>query len=84
MDKMKSLEPVDLAANTVRVGAGVTTEQVIEHCKPHGLTFPIELAANASSQIGGNIATNAGGVHVVRYGMTREWVKSASMRGPSQ
>src|SRR5690606_15314931 len=43
-------------------------------CHGSGLTWPIRFAAEGSSQIGGNLATNAGGVHVVRYGSTRHWV----------
>jgi len=84
LDRMRTLDAVDVAAASVRVDAGVTTEEVIEHCKPHGLTWPIEMASNGSSQIGGNISTNAGGVHVVRYGMTRNWIlgmKVATMDG---
>jgi FAD/FMN-containing dehydrogenase len=49
-------------------------QAVHEHCAPHGLTWPIDLAAKGSCQIGGNLATNAGGVKVLRYGLTRQWV----------
>ncbi|MEO7095154.1 MAG: FAD-binding oxidoreductase, partial [Polyangiales bacterium] len=44
------------------------------HCAPHGLTWPVDFASKGSSQVGGNIATNAGGVKVIRYGLTRNWV----------
>ncbi len=40
----------------------------------HGLTWPVDFASKGSSQVGGNIATNAGGVKVIRYGLTRHWV----------
>lgn len=74
LDRLRSLDPVDPIARTVRVGAGAITQAVHEHCAPHGLTWPVDFASSGSSQIGGNIATNAGGVRVVRYGLTRQWV----------
>lgn len=73
-DRLRSLGAVDPIARTVRVGAGVVTAAVHEHCAPHGLTWPVDFASSGSSQVGGNIATNAGGVRVVRYGLTRQWV----------
>jgi FAD/FMN-containing dehydrogenase len=59
---------------TVHVEAGAVTEAVHQHCAPHGLTWPVDFASKGSSQVGGNIATNAGGVKVIRYGLTRQWV----------
>jgi len=56
------------------VGAGAVTEAVHQHCAPSGLTWPIDFASKGSSQVGGNISTNAGGVKVIRYGLTRQWV----------
>jgi FAD/FMN-containing dehydrogenase len=50
------------------------TEAVHRHVAPHGLTWPVDFASKGSSQVGGNIATNAGGVKVIRYGLTRNWV----------
>ncbi len=72
--KMNRMGPVDAAAQTVRVQAGAVTQAVHQHAAASGLTWPIDLAAKGSSQIGGNIATNAGGVKVIRYGLTRQWV----------
>jgi FAD/FMN-containing dehydrogenase len=40
----------------------------------HGLIYPVDFAARGSCSIGGNIATNAGGIRVIRYGNTREWI----------
>ncbi|MCB0320900.1 MAG: FAD-binding oxidoreductase, partial [Bdellovibrionales bacterium] len=57
-----------------RVQAGVTTEQLKGAAAQVGLDFPISLASQGTSQIGGNIATNAGGIHFLRYGPTRNWV----------
>jgi FAD/FMN-containing dehydrogenase len=50
------------------------TEAVHEHCAEHGLTWPVDFASKGSSHVGGNIATNAGGIRVIRYGLTRNWV----------
>jgi len=72
--RMNKIGPVDLLSQTVRVQAGAVTEAVHQHCEPHGLTWPIDFASKGSSHVGGNIATNAGGVKVIRYGMTRQWV----------
>lgn len=74
LDRMRSLRPVDPVARTVVVEAGVVTASVHEHAEPYGLTWPVDFASSGSSHIGGNIATNAGGVRVVRYGLTRQWV----------
>lgn len=73
-DRMRRLYPVDVVARTVRVEAGAVTKAVHAHVEPHGLTWPVDFASSGSSQVGGNIATNAGGVRVVRYGLTRQWV----------
>jgi FAD/FMN-containing dehydrogenase len=72
--RMARMDAVDEAAQTVRVQAGAVTQAVHEHAARHGLTWPIDLAAKGQSHIGGNIATNAGGVRVIRYGLTRHWV----------
>lgn len=74
LDRMRAMQPVDVLGATVRVQAGAVTQGVHEHCAPHGLTWPVDFASKGSSQVGGNIATNAGGVKVIRYGLTRQWV----------
>lgn len=74
LEKLAWLEAVDPVGATLRVGAGAVTESVHRHCAPHALTWPIDLASKGSCQIGGNLATNAGGLRVVRYGSTRHWV----------
>jgi len=74
LSRMNRLDPVDLLGRTVRVQAGVTTQALHEHCEAAGLTWPIDLASKGTSQIGGNLSTNAGGVRVIRYGMARRWV----------
>ncbi len=72
--RMRRMDPVDTLGGTVRVQAGAVTEAVHQHCAPHGLTWPVDFASKGSSTVGGNIATNAGGVKVIRYGLTRQWV----------
>lgn len=74
LEKMRAMGEVDPVSRTVRVDAGAVTAAVHEHCEQHGLTWPVDFASSGSSHIGGNIATNAGGVRVVRYGLTRQWV----------
>jgi FAD/FMN-containing dehydrogenase len=74
LDRMRRIDPVDLLGATVRVQAGAVTEAVHQYASAHGLTWPVDFASKGSSQVGGNIATNAGGVKVIRYGLTRQWV----------
>lgn len=74
LQRMSRMSPVDELGSTVRVQAGAVTEAVHRHTAEHGLTWPVDFASKGSSQIGGNIATNAGGVRVIRYGLTRQWV----------
>jgi FAD/FMN-containing dehydrogenase len=74
LERMRRMEAVDTVGHTLVVEAGAVTEAVHQHCAEHGLTWPIDLAAKGSCQIGGNLATNAGGVRVIRYGHTRHWV----------
>ncbi|MBI4356643.1 MAG: FAD-binding oxidoreductase [Gammaproteobacteria bacterium] len=73
-DKMKRMLGVNREDHTLTCEAGVITQVVKELAGKEGLHFPIDLASKGSSQIGGNIATNAGGVAVVRYGPIRQWV----------
>jgi glycolate oxidase subunit GlcD len=74
LSRMRDMSEVDLLGSTVRVQAGAVTEAVHQHCEAHGLTWPVDFASKGSSTVGGNIATNAGGVKVIRYGLTRNWV----------
>ncbi|MGZ3700126.1 MAG: FAD-binding oxidoreductase, partial [Bdellovibrionota bacterium] len=74
LSKMARMDAVDPLAQTVHVQAGAVTEAVHHHCAPLGLTWPVDFASKGSSHVGGNISTNAGGVKVIHYGLTREWV----------
>jgi FAD/FMN-containing dehydrogenase len=74
MDRMRQMGEVNRLERTIRVGAGVVTREVQEAAAKAGLFYPVDFASSGTSQIGGNVATNAGGIRVIRYGMTREWV----------
>ncbi len=74
LERMSHIGAVDPVAMTVRVQAGAVTERVHLAAAEHGLTWPVDFASKGSSHVGGNIATNAGGVRVIRYGLTRHWV----------
>jgi glycolate oxidase subunit GlcD len=74
MQKMNKIIEVDDLGNTVEVEAGVTVEAIQNACKEKGLFFPLDFAAKGSAQIGGCISTNAGGIKVIKYGMTRDLV----------
>ena len=74
LSRMSRIGEVDTVGMTLRVEAGAITEAVHAAAAEHGLTWPVDFASKGSSQVGGNIATNAGGVKVIRYGLTRQWV----------
>lgn len=73
-DYMNQISDFNAMDKTVRCGAGVITEQLQTYAEDQGLFYPVDFASAGSSQIGGNIGTNAGGIKVIRYGMTRDWV----------
>lgn len=73
MNKIISLNKIE---QTVVVQPGVVTEALQKYALDNGYYFPVDFASRGSSQIGGNIATNAGGIKVIRYGLMREWVAS--------
>lgn len=74
MAKMNKIINVSVEDSTLSCEAGVTTEVVRQKANEHGLLYPVDFASKGSSHIGGNIATNAGGIRVIRYGNTRDWV----------
>ena len=74
MERMNVIEEVDTINRTATVQAGVILQNIHDAVAEKGLLFPLTLGAKGSCQIGGNIATNAGGLQVVRYGMTRSLV----------
>lgn len=74
MERLSKVGEVNVLERTVEVQAGVLTATVQQAAAESGLCYPVDFASAGSSQIGGNIATNAGGIHVLSSGMTREWV----------
>ncbi|MBS1962133.1 MAG: FAD-binding oxidoreductase [Bdellovibrionales bacterium] len=74
LEKMNRIGALDPQALTLEVEAGAITEAVHVETAKRGLTWPVDFASKGSSQIGGNLATNAGGIRVIRYGLTRNWV----------
>ena len=73
--RLDRLEPVDERAREVTVGAGVTIGALQEHARRSGLEYGVDLASRDSATVGGTIATNAGGMHVVAHGDTRAQVR---------
>lgn len=73
-DRMNRIADINLTNRSVRCEAGAITEMIQQRAADVGLLYPVNFASAGSSQIGGNIATNAGGIQVIKYGMTRDWV----------
>jgi len=71
MNKVRGIDPVNF---TITVEAGCILADVQNVAEENGALFPLSLAAEGSCQIGGNLATNAGGINVLRYGNARELV----------
>jgi len=74
MEKMNGIEELDESSRTITVQAGVILENIHQAVEKKELLFPMTFGAKGSAQIGGVIATNAGGLRVFRYGMTRNLV----------
>ena len=73
-DYMNQIVDFSASDRSVKVQAGVVTQQLQEYALEQGLYYPVDFASAGSSQIGGNLATNAGGIKVIKYGMSRDWV----------
>lgn len=73
MTQIRRIDPVDQVAV---VQPGVVTRDLVEAVAARGLFYPPDPASYAQSTIGGNIATNAGGMRCVKYGVTRDFVRS--------
>jgi FAD/FMN-containing dehydrogenase len=70
--RLNRIRGIDADNNSITVEAGCTLHAVQEAAKAADRLFPLSLAAEGSATIGGNLATNAGGVQVLRYGNARE------------
>ena len=74
LDKMNLIEEVDPQSKTITAQAGTILENMIEAAKEKNLLLPMSFGAKGSAHIGGVVSTNAGGLRVFRYGMTRQMV----------
>ena len=74
LERMNRVLEIEPSARLLRCQAGATVESIQLAAAEHGLTYPVDFASKGTAQIGGTIATNAGGVKVLRYGLTRDWV----------
>lgn len=72
LGRLGRIRAIDPSNNTLTVEAGCVLAKVQEAARSIGRFFPLSLAAEGSCEIGGNLATNAGGVQVLRYGNARE------------
>ena len=70
--RLDHVGPVDLAAEQLTAGAGATVEAVQHAAAAAGLRYAVDFGARGSATIGGSIATNAGGINLLRHGGTRE------------
>jgi FAD/FMN-containing dehydrogenase len=71
MARLTALDPVDPVEAQLTAGAGVTLERLQQHARAEGLDFGVDLGARSAATVGGLIATNAGGIRVLRYGSMR-------------
>lgn len=74
LERMNRVLDFNAVDRTLTVQAGIPLEAVHNAAREHGLAYPVDFGARGSCSIGGNIATNAGGIRVIRYGNTREWI----------
>ncbi|WP_420997827.1 FAD-binding oxidoreductase [Cupriavidus sp. 30B13] len=74
LERMRGVEEIDTQAGTMTVLAGTTLQAAQDAAREAGWLLAVDLGARGSCQIGGNIATNAGGNRVIRYGMMRDQV----------
>ncbi|MBF9031441.1 FAD-binding protein [Rhodobacterales bacterium HKCCE3408] len=72
LERMDKIRAVDTDGPSIEVEAGAILQSLQEAASREGLVFPLTLASQGSARIGGLLATNAGGVHVLRYGNARD------------
>jgi FAD/FMN-containing dehydrogenase len=72
MERFSGVEEIDAAAATMTVRAGTPLQVAQRAAEEAGFLLPIDLGSRGSCQVGGNLATNAGGIRVIRHGVTRD------------
>lgn len=70
--RMSAVEAIDPEGLTITLGAGCVLARAQAAAEAQGLMFPVDIGARGSATVGGMIATNAGGIRVIRHGMMRE------------
>lgn len=78
-DRLRNILDFNSVDRSVSVQAGVVTAKLQSFARDRSLFYPVSFASEGSSQMGGNIATNAGGIRVLRYGLTRDWVSGVKV-----
>ncbi|MGJ8684011.1 MAG: FAD-binding oxidoreductase [Nonlabens sp.] len=73
-ERLNIIEEIDTASRAMTVQAGVILENIHDAAAAQNLLFPLNFGARGSAQIGGVISTNAGGLRVLKYGMTRQLI----------
>ena len=79
LERMNKVLGFDAVDRTLTVEAGIPLQLAQDAARGQGLQYPVDFAARGSCSIGGNIATNAGGIRVLRYGNTREWIAGLTL-----
>ena len=74
LERLNRVLEFNAVDRTLTVQAGAALETVQNTARENGLLYPVDFASRGSCSIGGTIATNAGGIRVIRYGNTREWI----------
>lgn len=78
-EKMNRIIHFDASDKTVWCESGVTLRTIQNIALQHNLLYPVDFASANDCQIGGNVSTNAGGIHVIRYGSTRNWISGLTV-----
>ncbi|GEN79761.1 FAD-binding oxidoreductase [Actinotalea fermentans] len=76
LSRMTTISRIDTDDHVAVAQPGVITEHLANAAAEHGLFYPPDPASWSTSTIGGNVATNAGGMRCVKYGVTRDWVRT--------
>ena len=74
LSRIAAIEPVDVAARTVRAGPGAIARAVDAAARAHGLRLPVDPSSSAFCTVGGMASTNAAGAHTLAFGAMRRWV----------
>ncbi|RVD59429.1 FAD-binding oxidoreductase [Mesorhizobium sp. M2D.F.Ca.ET.185.01.1.1] len=74
LERLNSIRQIDIENFALKADAGCVLQAIKDACQAQDCLFPLALGAQGSCQIGGNAASNAGGVNVLRYGMARDLI----------